>query len=148
METVHHTGLCPQLYSELTTGNPDFIDLSGRCVLLTQILLDCEIPEQTRPICRALLSYLDALKTSLDDSMTDFCLIELTTDHPLSQEKEWLLADSETQCEHCQALVNILLTRTMTLFSFRIVVSLLHDLVHYMADELKAPRFSRKMQSG
>jgi hypothetical protein len=49
--------------------------------------------------------------------MTDFRIVVLTVDYPLPQEKEWLLADSEMQCEYCQALAQILLARTAPCFT-------------------------------
>lgn len=37
-----------QLYSELSL-NPDLPTLAGRCMLLTEILLDCNAHPQTQP---------------------------------------------------------------------------------------------------
>lgn len=137
---MENMNIIPQLYSELTVGHPDFINLAERCELLTQILLDCETAEQTRPVCRCLVVYLKALRGALDETMSEVRISELTTAAAQLAGGNWLNIDSETQCEYCDAVTRVLLhihdpqdSQTLS--------GLLHDLVSVMTAELKAPRF-------
>lgn len=131
----------PLIYSELTVRHPDFIDLAERCELLTQILLDCQYAEDAAPVCRCLAAYLDALYDSLDETMADFRVMQLTTESLPQSSDEWLNADSATQCDYCRALNQALILlpkNEQVQFPLR---GLLHDVVGFMAGELKAPRF-------
>lgn len=139
MENTHE--IIPQLYSELTEGNPDFIDLAERCELLTQILLDCKTLAQYQPVCRCLISYLGALKHALEDDMSDLRILELTVDHELPEEQGWLMADSDIQCAYCHVTA-VSLLKTHDEADAATLAGLLYDLVSYMTDELKAPRFT------
>lgn len=68
-----------QLYSELSL-NPDLPILAGRCMLLTEILLDCNAHPQTQPVCRCLGAYLEEVKSGLTESMRDFQIVEFEED--------------------------------------------------------------------
>ena len=133
--------IIPQLYSELTVGKPDFINLAERCELLTQILLDCHTPEQTRPVCRCLSAYLEALRAAMDDAMSELRVLELTTNEPVTEEQGWFVSDSETQCDYCQSVTQSLLKEHEAEHA-ETLSGLLHDLVSFMSAELKAPRFT------
>lgn len=139
METTHE--IIPQLYSELTVGHPDFIDLAERCELLTQILLDCQSVAQYQPVCRCLVAYLDALKHALSENMSEMCILELTANEAPEQQQAWLTADSDVQCDYCHATA-ISLMQTTQEPNAETLAGLLHDLVSYMTYELKAPRFA------
>jgi len=132
--------IIPELYSELNFGTPDVIDLAERCELLAQILLDCRTIEQYQPVCRCLIAYLDALKPALNETLSDLRIIELTVDEMPPETKEWLLVDSDTQCDYCMVTAYSLL-QTTDKADAATTAGLLHDLVCYMGDELKAPRF-------
>jgi hypothetical protein len=133
--------IIPQLYSELTVGKPDFIDLAERCELLTQILLDCRTPEQTRPVCRCLSAYLAALSVSLNDTMSELRVLELTTSGPVDAGQNNFICDSETQCEYCRSVTQSLLKEDEA-NNAETLSGLLHDLVCLMSADLKAPRFT------
>jgi hypothetical protein len=132
--------IIPQLYSELTVGHPDIIDLAERCELLAQILLDCKTVEQYQPVCRCLIAYLDALKLAFDETLSDLRIIELTVDEIPLKEPNWLVADSDTQYEYCRVTAYSLL-HAEDEADAATTAGLLHDLVCFMCDELKAPRF-------
>jgi len=132
--------IIPQLYSELTVGHPDSIDLAERCELLAQILLDCRTVEQYQPVCRCLIAYLDALRLAFDETLSDLRIIELTVDEMLPKETNWLFGDSDTQYEYCRVTAYSLL-QAEDEAEAATIAGLLHDLVCYMCDELKAPRF-------
>ena len=132
--------IIPQLYSELTVGKPDFIDLAERCELLTQILLDCDTPEQTRPVCRCLSAYLVAMRVALNDTMSNFRVLELTASESAEEAQSWFITDSETQCGYCQSVTQSLLKENEAK-NAGTLSGLLHDLVSFMVADLKAPRF-------
>ncbi|MCX9061367.1 hypothetical protein NLN94_10505 [Citrobacter portucalensis] len=132
---------CPHFYTELSCNKLDFINLAERCELLTQILLDCENVQQMRPIFRCLGAYLDALQQSLNESMSDFRVAELTVAESLPEFDSWLLDDSFLQCQYCQALNQALLKSTLSHSINFVLAGLLHQLVSYMTKELKLPRF-------
>ncbi|MDQ4431555.1 hypothetical protein ACSFCW_02725 [Yokenella regensburgei] len=131
----------PLIYSELTVGRPDFISLAERCELLTQILLDCQPGEDTAAVCRCLAAWLDALSVALDNSMSDFRVVQLTAATLSGSAGEWLSDDSALQCDYCRALNQALLLLPANEQAHRPLRGLLHDVVGYMTEELKAPRF-------
>lgn len=142
MERIFKHSHNPLLYSELSIGHCDFIELAERCELLTQIILDCDTVESAQPVCRCLVSYLEALTQAIDRAMPDYRIVELTVEHLPDQEKEWLFSDSEILCEYCLTLAGVLSAGLNATHAFSTLAGLLHDLVSYMASELKAPRFT------
>jgi len=142
MERASKQSHNPLLYSELNIGLCDFIELAERCELLTQIILDCNTVESAQPVCRCLVSYLEALTQAIDRAMPDYRIMELTVEHLPNKEKEWLFTDSEILCEYCLTLAGILSAEMDATLAFSTLAGLLHDLVSYMASELKEPRFT------
>ena len=91
------------LYSELSL-NPDLPTLAERCKLLTEILLDCTSLPQKQPVCRCLGAYLEEMKAGLTESMRDFQVVEFEDEAEQPRQKEWLLEDTEAQCDYCRAV--------------------------------------------
>lgn len=131
----------PASYSELSVNNPDFIDLAERCELLSQIILDAQDSESITPVLRCLATYLHRLGLSLEEDMSCQRVAELTDAGALPPSNSAIFADSDLQCEYCQALTTLLIRNVCSLEEREILVGLLHDLVSAMAFELKAPRF-------
>ncbi|MGK0736399.1 hypothetical protein ACSFCX_12570 [Yokenella regensburgei] len=131
----------PQIYSELSIGNPDFIDLIERCELLSQILVDCHHQECAKPLLRCLIAYIARLQTALGESMGLAYGIERSGELMAGSDKEWIFADSELQCEYCHVLVKVLLIHNVEHHDFKILSGFIHDLVSYIAGDLKESRF-------
>ena len=139
-QAIHHD-YNPALYNELSVGNPDFIDLAERCELLSQIIVDANTSESISPVLRCLASYLNKLSVSLEADMSSHRIIELTTSVQLPQTEKWVLADSDLQCEYCQALTILLMNSACHAGEREVLTGLLHDLISHMTYELKEPRF-------
>ncbi|ADO49542.1 hypothetical protein [[Enterobacter] lignolyticus] len=128
-------------YSEITAGNLDFIDLAERCELLSQIIIDAHESESITPVLRCLSSYLSKLNLSLEEDMSRHRIMELTINDEFHRTEKWIFADSDLQCEYCQALTSILMRNTCNSEEREVLSGLLHDLIGYMTYELKEPRF-------
>jgi hypothetical protein len=139
-QTIHHN-YNPALYSELSIGNPDFIDLAERCELLSQIIVDANETETITPVLRCLSTYLHKLSESLEEDMSELRIIELTTANEIAPSRQWIFADSDLQCDYCQALTLLLMRNGYRDSEREVLTGLLHDLISYMAYELKEPRF-------
>ena len=131
-----------QFYSELSL-NPDLPTLVERCNLLTEILLDCNSLPQTQPVCRCLGAYLEEVKTELAESMSDFRVVEFDDEAERPKEKEWLLEDTETKCDYCRALNNVLLVSHFDREMLPHLTGLLHDITHSMATDVAAPEYGK-----
>lgn len=127
-----------QLYSELSL-NPDLPTLAGRCMLLTEILLDCNAHPQTQPVCRCLGAYLEEVKTGLTESMRDFQIVEFDEDAEPPRQKAWLLEDTETKCDYCRAVNHVLLVSHFDRDMLPHLTGLLHEMAHSMAGDLITP---------
>ncbi|WP_368541380.1 hypothetical protein [Enterobacter soli] len=125
----------PQLYSELSQ-HPDLPTLASRCKLLTEILLDCHSLPQTQPVCRCLGAYLDEIKLGLKASMSDFQVVEFEDEEQLPRTKSWLLEDTETKCDYCQALNHVLLISHFDRDMLPHLTGLLHDITLGMETDL------------
>ena len=139
-QTIYHD-YNPALYSELSVGSPDFIDLAERCELLSQIIVDAHETETIAPVLRCLSCYLHKLSLSLEEDMSDLRIVELTSENKIALPKQWIFADSDQQCEYCQALTSLLMCNTSQSGERAVLTGLLHDLISYMTLELKEPRF-------
>ncbi|MBB1201038.1 hypothetical protein EGM70_12115 [Enterobacteriaceae bacterium 89] len=139
-QTIYHD-YNPALYSELSVGNPDFIDLAERCELLSQIIVDANETETIAPVLRCLSSYLHKLSVSLEEDMSELRIIELTTEKVMASSRQWIFADSDLQCEYCQALTLLLMRNNYRDNEREVLTGLLHDLISFMTYELKEPRF-------
>jgi hypothetical protein len=128
-------------YSELSVGNPDFIDLAERCELLSQIIVDASHSESITPVLRCLSAYLEKLSVSLDEDMGSYRVIELSAPNASVPLQNWVLADSDLQCEYCRTLTALLLRNVGCLNEREVLTGLLHDLISSLAFELKEPRF-------
>ena len=135
MYTENHIS---QLYSELELSTLDLSTLAARCNLLTEILVDCNSLPQTQPICRCLAAYLDAFRSELEKSMTDFRVLE-EDEIPPMHKQEWLLDSTEAQCNYCRALNHVLLVSHVDRDKLPHLTGLLHDITHAMAEDLIVP---------
>ena len=131
-----------QLYTELSL-NPDLPTLAERCKLLTEILLDCTSLPQTQPVCRCLGAYLEEMKSGLTESMRDFQVVEFEDEAEQPRQKEWLLEDTEAQCDYCRALNHILLVSHFDRDMLPHLTGLLHDITHSMAADVVAPQSAK-----
>jgi len=132
MYTENHIS---QLYSELELSTLDLSTLAARCNLLTEILVDCNSLPQTQPICRCLAAYLDAFRSELEKSMTDFRVLE-EDEIPPMHKQEWLLDSTEAQCNYCRALNHVLLVSHFDRDMLPYLTRLLHDMTLSMRDGL------------
>ncbi|MDU4840155.1 MAG: hypothetical protein E6X49_03275 [Leclercia adecarboxylata] len=128
-----------QLYSELEISTPDLSTLAARCNLLTEILVDCNSLPQTQPVCRCLAAYLDAFKSELAKSMTDFRVLD-EDEIPPSHKQEWLLDSTEAQCDYCRALNHVLLVSHFDRDMLPHLTGLLHEISHAMLADLTVVR--------
>jgi len=132
MYTENHIS---QLYSELELSTLDLSTLAARCNLLTEILVDCNSMPQTQPICRGLAAYLDAFRSELEKSMTDFRVLE-EDEIPPMHKQEWLLDSTEAQCNYCRALNHVLLVSHFDRDMLPHLTGLLYEISHAMLADL------------
>ena len=132
MYTENHIS---QLYSELELSTLDLSTLAARCNLLTEILVDCKSLPQTQPICRCLAAYLDAFRSELEKSMTDFRVLE-EDEIPPMHKQEWLLDSTEAQCNYCRALNHVLLVSHFDRDMLPHLTGLLYEISHAMLADL------------
>ncbi|WP_413725058.1 hypothetical protein [Sodalis sp. RH16] len=66
----------------------------------------------------------------------------LTVDEPPSSSPRFE-PESDLLCEYCQVLVRLLTDRTISQDMEPTIIGLLFELVNYLADELRAPRWIR-----
>jgi hypothetical protein len=125
------------VYSELTKA-PNLSTLVERCVLLTEILVDCNSLPQIQPVCRCLDAYLDEVKRGLAESMGDFCVVASKSGEVHPQPKAWLPEETETKCDYCRAINHVLLISHFDRDMLPHLTGLLHDIAHAMNDDLES----------
>ena len=125
------------VYSELANP-PNLSTLVERCVLLTEILVDCNSLPQIQPVCRCLDAYLDEVKRELAESMGDYCVVASNGGEVRPQPKEWLPDETETKCDYCRAINHVLLISHFDRDMLPHLTGLLHDIAHAMNDDLEA----------
>ena len=79
------------------------------------------------------------MKSGLKESMRDFQVVEFEDEAEQPRQKEWLLEDTEAQCDYCRALNHILLVSHFDRDMLPHLTGLLHDMAHSMAGDLIAP---------
>lgn len=93
---------------------------------------------QTQSVCRCLEAYLEAVKTGLTESMSDFQVVELKDEAGHPGHKKWLLKDTETKCDYCRALNNVLLISHFDSHMLPHLAGLLHDITLGIETDLMA----------
>ncbi|BBW45174.1 hypothetical protein STN0717ENT73_14880 [Enterobacter cloacae] len=83
------------------------------------------------------------MKSGLKESMRDFQVVEFEDEAEQPRQKEWLLEDTEAQCDYCRALNHILLVSHFDRDMLPHLTGLLHDITHSMAADVVAPQSAK-----
>ncbi|WP_213991171.1 hypothetical protein [Sodalis sp. dw_96] len=130
--------LIPLPFSSAT----DFTVLADYCEHYAESLLENSDPAQRQGLCCRLAACLDLLQPTLEDPIPPHLIDSLTVDDlPLTSPR--FEPDSDLLCGYCLVLVRLLTERVVLPQMEKILTGLLFDLVSYLADELRAPRWIR-----
>jgi len=122
--------------------NSDFTSLAHACEQAAAALLESDNAPQREALCNGLIARLTLLRGTLNDPIPEHLVASLTTDH-LPPIRPHFEPESEQLADYCTALTQVLSNGDVALDIERALTGLLFDLVTYLAEDLRSPRFIR-----
>ncbi len=120
----------------------DFTELAGYCELFAETLLESDDPALRMALCGRLSACIALLRSTLDEPVPHHLAESLTVDI-LPEVSLGIDPDSELLCDYCLAVTELLTGGALSRERERTLAGLLAELVWYLADGLKAPRWIR-----
>ncbi|TCL07322.1 hypothetical protein [Sodalis ligni] len=130
------------LFSSPLSSTTDFTVLTNHCEQFAEILLESSNPAQRQLLCAKMAHCLALLQSTMGNPIPPHLVERLTVDEPPSSSPRFE-PESDLLCEYCQVLVRLLTDRTISQDMEPTIIGLLFELVNYLADELRAPRWIR-----
>ena len=134
-----------QTHSLLNTpfsATTDFTVLAERCERFADTLLESDDPTLKLALCGRLTACLALLKSTLNAPVPPHLIESLTVDVlPVTQ--PCFEPDTESLCDYCITLAQLITERSLSLEVERTLIGLLAELVWFFSAELKAPRWVR-----
>lgn len=124
------------------SADTDFTVLAAYCDKLALALAECDNPALHMAFCGRLATALALLRPCLFDPIPSHLMDSLTVDEPPAAFPRFA-PDTNTLCDYCQILVQLLLCRTFPPQMEEQLNWLLSELVEYFAAEINAPRWIR-----
>lgn len=121
-------------------ADTDFTVLADHCEHFSDAMLECDDSVQRLALCGRLATCLRLLKSILNASIPPH-LIECLTVDALPATSPRFEPDSESLCQYCQTLVQLLTEQKLSSETTPVVIELLAELVWFFAAGLKAPRW-------
>ncbi|XBS71863.1 hypothetical protein ABK905_10445 [Acerihabitans sp. KWT182] len=120
----------------------DFTVLAGHSENLADALLHRDDPALRAALCRRLAYCLGLLRPTLNDTIPTHLIESLTVDE-LPTHSPRFEPDADLLCDYSRALARLLTERTLSAEMEPVLAGLMFELVSYLADELRAPRWIR-----
>lgn len=124
------------------SADTDFTVLAAHCDKLALALAECDDPALRMAFCGRLAAALALLRPGLYDPIPPHLMDSLTVD-ALPATFPRFAPDTNTLCNYCQILAQLLLCRTFPPQMEEQLNWLLSELVEYFAAEINAPRWIR-----
>ena len=121
-------------------ADTDFIVLANHCEHFSDAMLECDDSALKLALCGRLATCLRLLKSTLNAPIPPH-LIESLTVSTLPDTSPRFEPDSESLCQYCQTLAQLLTEQTLSSETTPIVIELLAELVWFFAAGLRAPRW-------
>jgi hypothetical protein len=122
----------------------DLFQILDRCQCYVDALIENDSTTERMALCGRLFAGLEVLKLVLEQPLPDYLVVQLTVDEgqPCGAVNP-LTADSDMLCGYCSALTLVLLSQQQPTDLSDQLIEMLYDMLHVLADDLKAPRFIR-----
>ncbi|EBD0848693.1 hypothetical protein FHN97_05115 [Salmonella enterica] len=124
------------------SADTDFTVLADYCDRFTAALIETDDPALRLALCGRLSACLTLLRPTLNDPIPPH-LSECLTVDTLPADVPRFEPDSESLCDYCLALAQLLTGNTLSPGMAQTLGGLLADLVWYFADNMRAPRWLR-----
>ncbi|WP_158781734.1 hypothetical protein [Pantoea sp. BAV 3049] len=126
--------------SPLTSGM-DFIDLAEYNERLVSVLMETDISAERFAIYEKIAGSLEHLQLAFDEPVPDYRLPQLTAAEVTDFHNTAFVAEPEIITRYCRALTQILRNRAADSDTQEVLTELLFDLVSFLVEDLKAPRY-------
>ncbi|MDX6041434.1 hypothetical protein [Scandinavium lactucae] len=125
------------------SGSADLFTAADFCGTLVSVMVECGDKYYRLALCGRLSHALTVLRQRCVDAMPDWVVSQLTVETvPLSTLPEsW--QDTDLLLDYAQALTLTLSGGTLLAKNGQDLAGLLHDVVYFLVDELKSPRFEK-----
>ncbi|MFT8210376.1 MAG: hypothetical protein ACMZI0_07000 [Symbiopectobacterium sp.] len=124
------------------SATTDFTVLAVHCERFADTLLESDDPTLKIALCGRLTAYLTLLRATLNAPVPPHLIESLTVD-VLPVTRPCFEPDTESLCDYCMTLAQLVTERALSLEAERALTGLLAELVWFFSAELKAPRWVR-----
>ncbi|MCW2481335.1 hypothetical protein [Candidatus Symbiopectobacterium sp. NZEC135] len=134
-----------QTYSLLNTpfsATTDFTVLADHCERFADTLIESDAPALKLALCGRLAACLALLKSTLNAPVPPHLIESLTVDS-VPATRSYFEPDTESLCDYCITLAQLVTQRSLSLEEERTLIGLLAELIWLFCAELKAPRWVR-----
>ena len=122
------------------THATDFTELADHCENFAHSMADCDDPQQKMALCGRLSACLALLQPTLNDPIPDYLKVSLTVED-IPARLPAFEPDAISLAGYCQALTGLVMGGALAAETETIIAELLCELVDYLADTVKAPRW-------
>jgi hypothetical protein len=132
-----------QTYSLFTVPfnhTTDFTELADNCERFADVLIESDDDAEKMALCGRLSACLALLHPTLHEPIPDYLKASLTVDD-LPTHTPAFTPEIDQLSVWCQSLTQLLMSGSLATAQARVLGELLHELVCYFADTLKAPRW-------
>ncbi|WHP31493.1 hypothetical protein QMG90_00645 [Trabulsiella odontotermitis] len=132
-----------QTYSLFTVPfnhTTDFTELADNCERFADVLIESDDEAEKMALCGRLSACLALLHPTLREPIPDYLKASLTVDD-LPTHTPAFMPEIDQLSVWCQSLTQLLMSGSLATTQVRVLGELLHELVCYFADTLKAPRW-------
>ncbi|MCW2488645.1 hypothetical protein J5069_22330 [Candidatus Symbiopectobacterium sp. NZEC127] len=130
---------CPLLTLPFN-ADTDFNVLADHCEHFSDSMLECDDTMLKLALCGRLATCLNLLKSTLNAPIPPHLVESLAVD-ALPATSPRFEPDSESLCQYCQTLVQLLTEQNLSSETTPVVIELLAELVWFFAAGLKTPRW-------
>lgn len=122
------------------THATDFTELADRCEHFAHGMADCDDPQQKMALCGRLSACLALLEPTLNDPIPDYLKASFTVED-IPGHFPAFEADAVSLAGYCQTLSGLVMGGALAARTETVIAELLCELVDYLADTVKAPRW-------
>ena len=122
------------------THATDFTELADHCENFAHGMANCDDPQQKMALCGRLSACLALLQPTLNDPIPDYLKASLTVED-IPARLPAFEPDAISLAGYCQALTGLVMGGALAAETETVIAELLCELVDYLADTVKAPRW-------
>ena len=122
------------------THATEFTELADLCESFAHSMANCDDPQQKMALCGRLSACLALLQPTLNDPIPDYLKASLTVED-IPARLPAFEPDAISLAGYCQALAGLVMGGALVVETETIIAELLCELVDYLAETVKAPRW-------